>query len=62
MSDLSNRINAGSDELFGELTPSTTAKNLGSTLPVLATPAIAAGVATAAAFAAGYAVEEAGDK
>ncbi|WP_111766291.1 hypothetical protein [Nakamurella deserti] len=63
MSDLSARINAASADLFGPLTPETPAARLGSAMPVLATPAgVAAGVATAAAFVAGYAVEEAGDK
>ena len=58
--DLTAHLNARSDEMLGALTPDTTATPLAAAVPVMATPA-AAIVATAAAFAAGYAVEEAGD-
>lgn len=62
MNSLHNRVNATSASILGPLTTETSARALGEASPVLATPAIAAGVATAAAFVAGYAVEEAGDK
>jgi len=67
MSNLTMMTNDRSDELFGELSPSTATAVLDGANPVLATPAAAwaaaAGVAaTAAAFAAGFAAEEATDR
>jgi hypothetical protein len=60
---LLNHTNEVSRELFGDLSPETTRRDLAERVPLMATPAaVAAGVAvTAAAFGVGFAVEEAAD-
>lgn len=62
MSNLSQRVNGHSALLLGSLTRETSATAMGLANPVMATPAIAAGVATAGAFGIGLGIEEAGDK
>ena len=62
MSSLSQQVNGRSALLLGSLTRETSATALGMANPVMATPAIAAGTATAAAFGIGLGIEEAGDK
>lgn len=63
MSTLLSHTNEVSRELFGELTPDSTRRDLAERVPLMATPAaVAAGVAvTAAAFGVGFAVEETAD-
>jgi hypothetical protein len=63
MSTLVSHTNRVSEDVFGDLTPESTHRDLAERVPVLATPAaVAAGVVvTAAAFGVGFAVQEAAD-
>jgi hypothetical protein len=63
VSTLLKHTNEVSREVFGDLTPETTRRDLAERVPLMATPAaVAAGVAvTAAAFGVGFAVEETAD-
>ncbi|WP_367321863.1 hypothetical protein [Streptomyces sp. HUAS ZL42] len=58
MTSISDRVNAVTPTLFGELTTAGRARHLSDLTPVMATPAaFAAGVAVSvAAYGAGYAV------
>ena len=63
MSKLVTHANEVSREVFGDLTCDSDRQSLSANMPVMATPAaVAAGVGiTAAAFAVGFAAEEAAD-
>jgi hypothetical protein len=60
---LLTHTNEVSPEMFGELTPETSRRDLAERVPLMATPAaVAAGVGvTVAAFGVGFAVEETAD-